>query len=143
MINMTTPVWVLLGFAGWTLLVLSLTIGVYRWALILTGKMGISEFPANAVNGSDFYKRAMRAHANCVENLPVYAGIVVAIRSAALDDATFDALACTIMAARVVQTLVHLSFVQTNRVVSVRFSFFAIQLACMLWMAIRAVVVAL
>ena len=140
---MTTPVWVLLGFAGWTLLVLSLSIGVYRWALILTGKMGISDFPADAVEGADFYKRAMRAHANCIENLPVYAAIVVAVRSAGLDDSTLDALSCTLLAARVVQSLVHLCFVQTDRVVSVRFSCFSIQLVCMLWMGIRVLMAAL
>jgi hypothetical protein len=33
---MTIPLWVLLGFAGWTLVVLSGTIGVYRWFSILT-----------------------------------------------------------------------------------------------------------
>lgn len=34
---MTVPVWVLLGFAGWTLSTLSLSVGVYRWSRILTG----------------------------------------------------------------------------------------------------------
>jgi len=29
---MTTPVWVLLGFAGWMLLILLLSVGVYRGA---------------------------------------------------------------------------------------------------------------
>jgi hypothetical protein len=34
---MTIPVWMLLGFAAWTLLLLSTTVGVYRWSRILTG----------------------------------------------------------------------------------------------------------
>ena len=38
---MTNPVWVLLGFAAWTLLTLFTTIGVYRWTRILTGRASI------------------------------------------------------------------------------------------------------
>jgi uncharacterized MAPEG superfamily protein len=131
---MTTPEWVLLAFAGWTLATLFVSVGVYRFSLILTGRARIADFRADAVEGSDFYKRAMRAHANCVENLPVYAAVVVAARAAGLDDPTLDVLACTFMGARVVHTLVHLSFVQTHRVADVRFSFFAVQFVCMAWM---------
>lgn len=38
---MTIPIWVLLGFAGWTLLTLFGTVGVYRWSHILTGRVPI------------------------------------------------------------------------------------------------------
>jgi hypothetical protein len=38
---MTIPVWVLLGFAAWTLLTLVTTVGVYRWARILTSRAAI------------------------------------------------------------------------------------------------------
>lgn len=137
---MTTPVWVLLGFAGWTLFTLSLGVGVYRWSNILTGKKSIAAFRADGGGGSAFYERATRAHANCVENLPVFGAIVLAARAAGLDDFTLDALACTLMGARVVQTLVHLSLVQTDKVVSVRFSFFSIQLVCMVWMGIHVAI---
>ena len=34
---MTVPVWMLLGFAAWTVLLLLTTVGVYRWSRILTG----------------------------------------------------------------------------------------------------------
>jgi hypothetical protein len=40
---MTIPVWVLLGFAAWTLLTLFTTIGVYRWTRILTGRTSIAK----------------------------------------------------------------------------------------------------
>jgi len=134
---MTTPLWVLLGFAGWTLVTLSLSVGVYRWSLILTGRVPIQAFRADAVEGADFYKRAMRAHANCVENLPVYGAIALAARAASLDDPTLDALACTLMAARVLHTVVHVAFVQTNAVASVRFSLFFVQILCMAWMGLH------
>jgi uncharacterized MAPEG superfamily protein len=134
---MTTPVWVLLGFAGWTLIILLLSVGVYRWSLILTGRRGIAAFSHDGSGGADWYKRATRAHANCIENLPVYAAIVLAARCAQLDDPLLDALACALLSARVIQSLVHISFVQTNRVVSVRFSFFMVQFICMSWMSIH------
>jgi uncharacterized MAPEG superfamily protein len=134
---MTIPVWVLLGFAGWTLLILLLSVGIYRWSRILTGQQEIGQFPADAAGGADWYKRATRAHANCIENLPVYAAIVLAASHAGLDDGFLDALACALLAARVIQSLVHISFVQTNTAVSVRFSFFFLQFICMIAMGIH------
>ena len=74
---MTIPQWALLGFAVWTLLVLFGTVGVYRWSRILTGRVRISEWQADQPQGSDWYRRALRAHMNCVENLPVFAAIVL------------------------------------------------------------------
>jgi uncharacterized MAPEG superfamily protein len=134
---MTIPLWVLLGFAGWTLIILLLSVGVYRWTRILTGRQAIGEFAADGSGGADWYKRATRAHANCIENLPVYGAIVLAARGAGIDDPLLDALACAMLGARMVQSVVHISFVQTNRAVSVRFSFFFVQFICMSWMAIH------
>lgn len=131
---MTIPVWVLLGFAGWTLAVLLGSIGLYRWSRILTGRAEIREFRADAVEGEDWYRRAMRAHANCVENLPVYGAIVVAIVASGVRAPILDVLAVALLAARVLQSVVHIGFEQTNAAVSVRFAFFAVQLVCMAWM---------
>jgi hypothetical protein len=52
-----------------------------------------------------------------------------------LRDPWLDTLAVTLLAARVVQTTVHVSFTQTNAVVGVRFTFFFVQVLCMLGMA--------
>jgi uncharacterized MAPEG superfamily protein len=134
---MTTPVWVLLGFAGWTLIILLLSVGVYRWSRILLGRQGIRSFSADGSGGADWYKRATRAHANCIENLPVYGAIVLVAQVAQVDDGLLDALACTLLGARLVQSIVHIAFVQTDRAVSVRFSFFFVQFLCMAWMAIH------
>jgi len=133
---MTIPMWVLLGFAGWTLATLLTSVGIYRWARILTGKTQIKDFRADQVEGADFYKRAMRAHLNCVENLPVYGAIAVSAWAAGLVSHTLDTLALTVLGARVIHTVIHLSFVQTNRVSSLRFAFFLLQLVCMIWMGV-------
>ena len=133
---MTVPVVVLLLFAGWTLATLLATVGVYRWSRILTGRATLSEFRADELQGSDWYRRAMRAHANCVENLPVYAAIVVAIAATGVRSPTLDTLAAVLLAARVLQTITHVALVQTNGVVGVRFAFFFAQLVCMAGMGI-------
>ena len=78
----------------------------------------------------------MRAHANCVENLPVFAVIVFALYVSGTGGILVNDLCITIMAARVVQSLVHVSVPQTNGAVSIRFSFYLIQLICFLWLAL-------
>jgi hypothetical protein len=50
---MTIPVFVLLGFAAWTLLTLVGSIGVYRWSRILTRRTSIAEWYDNAPRSSD------------------------------------------------------------------------------------------
>jgi hypothetical protein len=39
---MNVPVLVLLGFAAWTLIILSVGVGGYRWALILSGRASVA-----------------------------------------------------------------------------------------------------
>ena len=78
----------------------------------------------------------MRAHANCVENLPIYAAIVVAIVASGVRSPMLDTLAVVLLVARVLQTLTHVTFKQTDTVVAVRFSFFLNQIVCMAAMGI-------
>jgi uncharacterized MAPEG superfamily protein len=125
---MTIPVWMLLGFAAWTVILLLSTIGVYRWSRILTGRVPIRDFRADKVEGDDWYKRSMRAHANCVENLPVFGAIVFALYVSGVSGPTVNFLSASVLVARVFQSLVHVSLPQTNTVVAVRFAFFLVQL---------------
>lgn len=132
---MSVPVWVLLAFAVWTVLLLFGTVGVYRWSRILTGRVPIREFKADQVEGRDWYKRAMRAHANCVENLPVLGALVFALYVSGTGGRDVDAASLLIIAARLAQSLVHVCFVQTNPIVSVRFGFYLVQAASFLYLA--------
>ena len=131
---MTVPVWMLIGFATWTVLLLIATVGVYRWRRILTGGVAIRSFRADQVEGEDWYKRAMRAHANCVENLPVFGAIVFGLYVGNVASPLVNALAVAVLAARIMQSLVHICFVQTNAVVSLRFAFFSVQIVSFLWL---------
>jgi uncharacterized MAPEG superfamily protein len=128
------PACMLLAFAAWTVALLVFTIGVYRFNLIFRRGVAINAFPADRVEGSDFYLRSMRAHANCVENLPVFAAIVVALYVTGAVNPTTAYVSVAISVLRVAHSLVHLSFVQTARVVTVRFSLFLLQLAGFCWL---------
>jgi uncharacterized MAPEG superfamily protein len=110
----TVPLWALLGFAAWTVLLLLGTVGVYRWSRILTGRVPIRDFRADRIEGDDWYKRAMRAHANCVENLPVFGAVVLALRASGIDSAAARAVSVVILAARV-RSLVHVASSRRTR----------------------------
>ena len=133
---MSLAAWSLIGFALWTLLILFTTVGWYRWSRILTGRQAISTFTAENVQGSDLYKRAMRAHANCIENLPVFAVIVLISEVSELSSPMFQTLAPCVLGARVLHSLVHVSFTQTNGVVAVRFAFYFAQIVILIAMAV-------
>ena len=136
---MSIPVLVLLGFAAWTLLTLFGSIGIYRWSRIVTGRASIAEWRADLPQGSAWYQRAMRAHMNCVENLPIFAAVVMALVATGLQSSTIDGLAIAMLAARVCQTSIHILLPQDNVAVGLRFGFFFAQAACIF--AIGAIIV--
>jgi len=131
---MTVPVWMLLGFAMWTLFLLLFTVGIYRWSRIFSGRVPIRNFPADAAGGEEWYRRATRAHANCIENLPVFGAIVFALHVANVAGTLVDALAATVLIARILQSLVHVCLVHTNTVASARFGFYFVQFVCFMWL---------
>jgi uncharacterized MAPEG superfamily protein len=135
---MTLPMWILLGFATWTLVLLIATVGVYRWVRILFRKAPIASFRSDQLEGEDWYRRGMRAHANCVENLPVFGAIVLVISAIGVNGPMVDSLCTTVLIARILQSLVHVSHVQTDAFVAVRFSFFSVQLVCFLALIVMA-----
>ena len=122
----------LLGFATWTVLLLMATVGIYRWMEILRGRKRIGAFRSDQLEGDDWYRRSMRAHANCIENLPVFGAIVLALHASGVAGPAVDRLCMAVLAARVVQSTIHVSHAQTDAFVSVRFSFFCVQLAAFL-----------
>jgi uncharacterized membrane protein YecN with MAPEG domain len=122
----------LMGFAGWTLLLLVGTVGWHRWSRILTGRAQIASFSAEAPEGPAWYRRAMRAHANCVENLPVFGALIAVAALADVRGGAIDAFAVAVVCARVAQSVTHVAFEQTNAVVWFRFGFFFAQLMAML-----------
>jgi uncharacterized MAPEG superfamily protein len=76
----------------------------------------------------------MRAHANCVENLPVFGAIVFGLYGGNVTGVWVNALAAAVLIARIMQSLVHACFIQTNTVAAVRFGFFFVQIVSFLWL---------
>ena len=125
-----------IAFSAWTLIVLLAGVGTRRWYLIISRKAALTSFPADTPHGCAAYRRAMRAHANCVENLPVYASIVFTSEIAHIVPAHMTALAIAFIFSRIAQSSVHMILPETNATVAIRFGFFFAQVAIMLWMIV-------
>ena len=122
----------LLWFTVWTLALMLIYVG-YRVALVLTFKKAANSW-TRGTNPPDpaFITRASHAHMNCVENLPVFAAIVLA--AAALGKSpVVDAVACWFLAARIAQSTVHLVSV-SHWFVFVRANLFVVQALLCLYM---------
>jgi uncharacterized MAPEG superfamily protein len=126
---MTVPLWCLLGFVVWTL-VLLLGIGTARVGQVLGGKAKPGDFPAGVPHGGAAYWRLNRAHLNCVENLPLFASVVLVATVAGVHAAILDTLAQVYLAARIGQSVTHVSS-GGNVAINVRFGFFLTQVGCL------------
>ena len=127
-----TAITALLLFAAWTLVLMFTYVG-YRVALVLAMKK-----PANSWGRDDktddpaFIVRAKHAHLNALENLPVFAAIVLA--GVALGKApVVDQVAAFVLYARLAQSTVHLIGVN-HWLVFIRANFLVIQAALFLYM---------
>jgi uncharacterized MAPEG superfamily protein len=133
---MSLSLWMLLAFAGWTVLVLVAGIGTRRLTLVFRGEAGMASFPADVPGGSHGYRRAMRAHANCVENLPIFGALVLTANAIGLRAPQIDVFAVVVVVARIVQSLIHMGFPERDGTVTARFTFFMVQLLAMLWIGV-------
>ena len=122
----------LLGFAAWAILLVAV-LAASRAAQVLTGRKRSNEFPSGIQHGGERYWRLNRAHVNTVENLPIFATIVLVGAVVHTSTPTFGLLAGVVLAARVVQSLVHISS-GSELAVNVRFTAFITQLLCYVWM---------
>lgn len=127
---MTTSALVLTLFIAWTLLLL-LVMEVLRSQLVATGRVQPNAFRPDNGNLSPFMQRLARAHANCVESLPVFGGLLVVALLTQRSGVT-DPLAPWFMAARLAQSTIHLVSLSAAAVTA-RFAFFAVQLAIGAW----------
>jgi uncharacterized MAPEG superfamily protein len=131
---MSNTLLALLGFTCWTLALLVFMEAI-RSKLVLTGEVPANGFNPENSNLSPFMQRLARAHANCLEGLPVFGGLMVVAVLAGKANVT-DSLAYTLVAARVVQSTIHLA--STSAVaVSARFAAFAVQMGIAVYWAVR------
>lgn len=125
---------VLTAFIAWALALLVL-MEVIRAQLVLGGKVRANAFTPDNAGLSPFMQRLARAHANCVESLPVFGGLLL-VAIATGRTALTDPLAWAFLAARVFQSLVHLASVGPAAV-TVRFTAFSVQMAIGVYWAWR------
>jgi uncharacterized MAPEG superfamily protein len=124
----------LLGFVCWTLALLVL-MEVLRTRLVLTGAVAANGFdPANS-KLTPFMQRLARAHANCIEGLPVFGGLMLVAVVAGKSDLT-DPLAYALIAARIVQSTIHL-LSTSSAAVTARFVAFSVQLGIAVYWAVK------
>lgn len=125
----------LLGLAAWMLVLLFVMVN-QRGLLVLSGKMRVNAFAPDGSNTPEgFGRRLVRAHANCVENLPLlFAVLLYALATG--NTAITDGLAVLLLAARVFQSVMHL--ISTSPIfVWLRFAGFLVQLLIVAWWLLR------
>ena len=132
---MITPsVIALTGFIAWALLLLVLMEAIRSW-LVLSGKVAANGFTPDNANLSPFMQRLARAHANCVEGLPIFGGLLLLAIITERAEIT-DSLAYLFLGVRVFQSLVHLVSLSPVAV-TIRFSAFAVQMVIAVYWAIK------
>jgi len=126
---MSLSQWALLGFVTWTILLVVVTIGLPRVTAVLSKRAPANSFNPQVPHGTERYQRSMRAHLNCVENLPLFAALVLLGSSVGVPGSLFQLTAFAVLPARVLQSTVHIASGR-NRAVLARFVFFTVQLCC-------------
>jgi uncharacterized MAPEG superfamily protein len=123
----------LIFYALWAI-ALVLMVAADRVLLVLRGQARLTSFTPGSPHGSDSYWRINRAHLNTIENLPIFATIVLSAYVVGLGTATFNLLATVVVCARIIQSLIHIASGSTVAV-SLRFVAYGVQLVCEIWMA--------
>lgn len=122
------------GFITWALLLVIL-MEILRSRLVLLKLIPINEFKPDNSNLSPFMQRLARAHANCIEGLPIFGGLLLVAIATGQTSIT-DPLAYLLLAARVVQSSVHLVSLSIMAV-NIRAAAFAMQMVIGAYWAIR------
>jgi uncharacterized MAPEG superfamily protein len=130
---MTVSIFSLVLYAAWTLALLS-AIAALRFHLSATGQRAPNRFAPGGDDVSPFSGRLCRAHANCCENLPIFAALIVAAALSGQAQIT-DGLALWAVAARIGQSATHLISTR-SRAVLLRFLFMVVQVAIEAWWCI-------
>jgi uncharacterized MAPEG superfamily protein len=129
---MNTSAVVLVGLALWTLFLVVL-MEALRAQYVLTRAVAPNQFRPDNSNLSPFMQRLARAHANCVESIPIFGILLITALLAGRTGIT-NPLAPWLLAGRIVQSCVHLASLSVGAV-NVRFVLFAAQIAIAVYWA--------
>ncbi|WP_269789749.1 MAPEG family protein [Stenotrophomonas sp. Iso1] len=126
----------LTGFVIWSLSLLVL-MEIIRAKLVVAGTFAATAFNPQNSNLSPFMQRLARAHANCIEGLPIFGGLMLIALISDRSSIT-DPLAYTFLAARILQSLIHLSSL-SSLAVTLRFTAFTVQMIIAVYWAIKLI----
>ena len=127
----------LTSFIAWTLVLLIVMESV-RSKMVLTKEIPANGFTPDNANLSPFMQRLARAHANCLEGLPIFGGLML-IALVTQRTAITDSMAYVLLAARILQSCIHLASLSPTAV-TLRFSAFAIQVCIASYWSFRLLV---
>mgnify|MGYP001545935920 FL=1 len=116
-------------------LALVLMIAADRVLLVLKGEAKPTSFTSGAPHGTESYWRINRAHINTCENLPIFGAVVLSGWAAGVETHLFNLLAVIVVCARIVQSIIHISS-GSAMAINLRFTAYAVQLVCIVWMAV-------
>lgn len=122
---MTPTLAALTGFIAWTLFLL-VAMEAIRSRMVITKEVPANGFRPDNANLSPFMQRLARAHANCLEGLPIFGGLMLVAVVSDKSSLT-DPLAFVLLGARIVQSTIHLASL-SPAAVTFRFSAFAVQM---------------
>lgn len=103
---MSNTGYALIGFVSWALFLLVL-MEVIRTYLVMTGKVAATGFTPDNAGLSPFMQRFARAHANCIEGLPIFGGLLAIAIMTSRTNVT-DPLAPWFLGGRIIQSIIHL-----------------------------------
>ncbi len=106
-----------------------------RSGLVVSGKVPANGFTPDNAALSPFMQRLARAHANCIEGLPIFGGLLL-LAIATERTAVTDGLSFWLLAARSLQSSIHLAST-SPMAVTARFTAFAVQMGIGLYWSCR------
>ncbi|MBS0276949.1 MAG: MAPEG family protein [Proteobacteria bacterium] len=134
LIHLPESVIALVFYALWAI-ALVLMIAADRLLLVFRGQVKNNEFLAGVPHGNESYWRINRAHLNTVENLPIFAVLVLSAWVAGVEDHVFNLLATLVLVFRIIQSIIHI--ISGDQIATwFRTASFAVQILCEIWMAL-------
>jgi uncharacterized MAPEG superfamily protein len=130
----------LIFYALWTI-ALVLMVGADRTLQVMKGQSRVTGFTPGTPHGTESYWRINRAHMNATENLAIFAAVVLSGWAIGMETVTFNRLAVVVVCARIIQSVIHI-LSGSAMAISLRFTAFAVQLVCIVWMAVLILEVA-
>ena len=129
--ELTTPLVCLLLLVAWTIgLVVALTISRFRY---LARGGSVRDF--GVPDDRRLIWRLYRAHVNVLENLPLFAAVVLVAAVIGRQSAALDVLSVAYLCARIGQSIAHVA-PGAGLKFNVRFGFFATQIVCLAFMVL-------